>query len=33
MLATYALGFQPFDTAAFLGIVLLGGAVIWAVKR
>jgi hypothetical protein len=33
MLATFALGFQPFDYMAFIGIVLLGGAVIWAVKR
>jgi len=33
MLASYAMGFQVIDYYAFLGIVILGGLVIWFIKR
>lgn len=33
MIACIALGFQPFDYASFIGIVVVGGAIMWAVQR
>jgi hypothetical protein len=33
MLGSYALGFQPMDVATFVGIVIMGGIVIWFIKK
>lgn len=33
MVATFALGFQPIDYMTFIGIALLGGLVIWFLKK
>jgi len=33
MLLVFALGFQPFETISFLGIVIVGGLIMWAVQK
>ena len=33
MILTFALGLQPFETISFLGIVIVGGMIMWAVQK
>ena len=33
LVATYAMGFQPLDVGVFVGLIIVGGIVIWAVSK